>query len=331
MFADYWYMVGPAKDLKDKMRTLRIGGENIIVFRDESGTPVALEDRCCHRNVQLSLGYLERGKAVCGYHGWEFNGSGQCVHIPSQRDEKRIPQTARIRQYPLKVHNRWMWIFMGEPERAGSVAIPDIPEMADWPYTERTYVFKGDLESVAESLIDPYHIAFTHKNSIKQLLGQIEEFPADFNLKYVDDGLEGIYERANKANAAERMYFGNDDKLNTFYKFYFPNISRLQVDFKDRTLLILEHVMPVDANHVSMTQITLWKNIFKHVPAFARFFMARKSHKIVMEDIALLTSQFDILRKADGDPHEVNVKGDEISIAFRKYWREKWAEQHDRK
>lgn len=45
MFADYWYMVGPAKDLKDKMRTLRIGGENIIVFRDESGTPVALEDR----------------------------------------------------------------------------------------------------------------------------------------------------------------------------------------------------------------------------------------------------------------------------------------------
>ncbi len=122
---------------------------------------------------------------------------------------------------------------------------------------------------------------------------------------------------------AEKLYFGRDKNLDTYYRFYFPNMSRLQINFKNRTLLILEHVVQIDNDHVEMMQITLWKNIFSKFPAFGRFFMARKSVKIVGEDIELLTSQLNLMRSYGVELPEVSVKGDEVSIAFRKFWRHK--------
>ena len=55
--------------------------------------------------------------------------------------------------------------------------------------------------------------------------------------------------------------------------------------------------------------------------------MAKKSNKIVNEDIALLKSQKGILDRTKNNLHEVSVKGDEISLAFRKYWRRRLHEE----
>jgi hypothetical protein len=55
--------------------------------------------------------------------------------------------------------------------------------------------------------------------------------------------------------------------------------------------------------------------------------MARKSEKIVNEDIELLESQYNILQKSNGNLREVSVKGDEVSLAFRKFWRRKMKEE----
>jgi hypothetical protein len=54
--------------------------------------------------------------------------------------------------------------------------------------------------------------------------------------------------------------------------------------------------------------------------------MSHKSDRIVKEDIALLSSQNDILKSHDEKLPQVSVKGDEVSIAFRKFWRQKMAE-----
>jgi phenylpropionate dioxygenase-like ring-hydroxylating dioxygenase large terminal subunit len=324
---NHWYLICPLKDIGKQMIAKTILGENLIIFKDETGKIVALEDRCCHRNVQLSLGYLQNGKAVCGYHGWEYNGAGHCVKIPSQLPETKIPPTAKIKSYPVSLVNNWVWLFMGNLDREERVPPPDITEMGQWPYTYKSHIFKGDLESVAESLIDPYHVAFTHRNSIGSFMGQIEEFPADFNLTVVEDGLEGSYSRANRGSLAEKIYFGRNKKITAKIRFYYPNISRLQVDFRERTLLILEHVMAVDEQHVEMMQITLWKNIFARFPAFARLFMSRKSDKIVNEDIVLLESQLEIIRSRNGDYRDISVKGDEVSLAFKKFWRRKLQEE----
>jgi phenylpropionate dioxygenase-like ring-hydroxylating dioxygenase large terminal subunit len=326
MLTNKWYLICPSNELKNEITKKRILSEDIILFRNPDNSITALEDRCCHRNVNLSLGYINNNRIVCGYHGWEYDKTGACVKIPSQLEGDKIPPTAKIKSYPVKDFNKWVWIFIGVEEKAAEINPTDIPEMNEWPSTYKAYTFKADLESTAESLIDPYHIAFVHRNSIKSFMGQITESPADFNLKVLDDGLKGFYRRANVGTKAEKVYFGDDENIGTRIRFYYPNISRLEIRFKERILLILEHVMQVDEEQVEMKQITLWKNIFPKFPAFAKYFMARKSAKIVEEDIDFLTSNLEILKKTKNQFHEVSVKGDEVSLAFRKFWRKKLQE-----
>ena len=329
MLTNKWYLVCPSDNLKNEIVKRKILGEEIIIYRNKDGSITALEDRCCHRNVNLSLGYLNGNNVICGYHGWEYDKSGCCIKIPSQLEGEKIPPTARIKTYPVKDFNKWVWIFLGDNEKAEKISPINIPEMKDWPFTYKAHTFKSDLESAAESLIDPYHIAYVHRDSIKSFIGQIKEYPADFNLKVLDDGIEGTYNRANVGTAAEKMYFGNEPSIETFVRFYYPNISRLEIKFKEKTLLILEHVMKIDDEHIEMMQITLWKNIFPRFTSFAKYLMAKKSDKIVKEDIDFLVSQQKIYKKAGDNLHEVSVKGDEVSLTFRKFWRNQMRKAND--
>jgi len=326
MLDNNWYLICPERELKKQIITRKILNQEIIIFRDEQGGITALENRCCHRNVKLSLGYLEAGGIVCGYHGWKYDSSGMCIRIPSQLPDTKIPQTARIRSYANLVFNRWIWIFLGDREQADQHKPYNIPEMNEWDFVYQSYTFRSALEFAAESLIDPYHIAYAHQNSIGSLLGQIEEFPAQFNLQILDDGLAGGDLRANRSSFFEKMYFGHTPYLNTRIRFYYPTLSLLEVKFKKRTLLILEQIIKVDEEHVNMLQITFWENIFSLFPPFARYFMHRKSDKIVREDIALLISQADLVKQHGEKWPEVSVKGDEASIAFRKFWGRKMNE-----
>ena len=59
-------------------------GEPVVLFRAADGTAAALEDRCCHRHLPLSLGKVVGDNLQCGYHGLEFDTSGDCVLVPGQ-------------------------------------------------------------------------------------------------------------------------------------------------------------------------------------------------------------------------------------------------------
>ena len=61
------------------------------MFRTPGGI-VALEDRCCHRAPPLSMGKVNIDRIQCGYHGLEFDASGECVKVPGQ---SRIPPGPR--------------------------------------------------------------------------------------------------------------------------------------------------------------------------------------------------------------------------------------------
>ena len=54
---------------------------------------------------------------VCGYHGFSYEPDGGCVAVPGQQ---RIPRTARVTAYPVVEQDSFVWVFIGEPERADS-------------------------------------------------------------------------------------------------------------------------------------------------------------------------------------------------------------------
>ena len=57
---------------EDGGRAVWINGRPVALFRHE-GAIYALDDRCPHREGQLSEGRVAGGKAICPLHGWDFD------------------------------------------------------------------------------------------------------------------------------------------------------------------------------------------------------------------------------------------------------------------
>jgi nitrite reductase/ring-hydroxylating ferredoxin subunit len=80
-----WYPLMPVCDLdKRKPHAKKVLGLDVVVWwdRNESAWKV-FDDSCPHRLAPLSEGRIDQwGRLQCVYHGWCFNGSGNCKLIP---------------------------------------------------------------------------------------------------------------------------------------------------------------------------------------------------------------------------------------------------------
>jgi phenylpropionate dioxygenase-like ring-hydroxylating dioxygenase large terminal subunit len=79
-----WYVVAWSKEVTDKPFGREVLGERIVVYRMSSGQIGALDDRCLHRHLPLSMGTLAGDFIQCGYPGLQFDRTGTCVRAPSQ-------------------------------------------------------------------------------------------------------------------------------------------------------------------------------------------------------------------------------------------------------
>ena len=79
--ADAWFIACTSAELRSEPRAVTIQSKPLVLFRARGGAPTALLDRCPHRNVPLSMGRVRSGEIACAYHGWRFDGAGQCVAV----------------------------------------------------------------------------------------------------------------------------------------------------------------------------------------------------------------------------------------------------------
>jgi phenylpropionate dioxygenase-like ring-hydroxylating dioxygenase large terminal subunit len=170
-----WYVAAWDREVSRTPRRRVFLGEPVVLYRKQDGTPVALEDRCCHRQLPLSMGSLVNDLLQCGYHGLKFDASGKCVEIPGQDS---IPPQARVRSYPTHERFNWVWIWMGDPARADPALIPnwwwaDHPE---WAFTRPDMIpVQCNYQLVADNVLDVTHLAYVHASSIGS--PSITEFP----------------------------------------------------------------------------------------------------------------------------------------------------------
>ncbi|MBB2943966.1 phenylpropionate dioxygenase-like ring-hydroxylating dioxygenase large terminal subunit [Actinoplanes lutulentus] len=80
-----WLPVAEASQVGTRPLAVTAAGIPLVIFRPTpDADPVVFADRCPHRLMPLSAGTVEDGRLRCAYHGWEFDGSGACVTVPSQ-------------------------------------------------------------------------------------------------------------------------------------------------------------------------------------------------------------------------------------------------------
>jgi len=160
-----WYIGATVGDVTGEPIQRLICNEPIALFRTASGQPVALADRCIHRRLPLSKGRVIGDRLQCGYHGFEYDGTGACVLVPGQEN---IPRRAAVHSYPVIEKFGWVWLWLGEVEQADPALMPLMPGLDEegWvPFRDHLNV-KANYQLLVDNLIDLSHESYVHTSSI---------------------------------------------------------------------------------------------------------------------------------------------------------------------
>jgi len=99
-----------------------LDGQEIVVWRDSSGMAHAWEDRCPHRGMKMSFGFVRGDHIACLYHGWEYDQAGQCRKIPAHPDLE-VPKTICMKTYGAAESGGMIWVTL-----AGDAPAPALPD-----------------------------------------------------------------------------------------------------------------------------------------------------------------------------------------------------------
>ncbi|KAE9601179.1 putative pheophorbide a oxygenase [Lupinus albus] len=169
-----WYPLMPLCDLdKRKPHAKKVLGIDVVVWWDRNeGAWQVFDDACPHRLAPLSEGRIDQwGRLQCVYHGWCFNGSGECKFIPQAPPDGTQFHTfkkACVAAYPSIVQNNILWFWPNtDPQYKDILATkkpPYISEIDDPSYT--SLMGNRDIsygyEILIENLMDPAHVPYAH-------------------------------------------------------------------------------------------------------------------------------------------------------------------------
>lgn len=160
----FWYPILKAADVGAEPKPFTLLRKNIVVWRTPDGSLACLQDRCCHRTAKLSLGFVEDGNIVCGYHGWTFDAAGTCVRIPQLEDDQPISARARVTSYRTAEKYGYVWVALAEPLND----IPDFPEASQEGFRQVDQFYEtwniGALR-LMENSFDNAHVAYVHRGT----------------------------------------------------------------------------------------------------------------------------------------------------------------------
>ncbi len=110
-----WVPVALSKDLPPGVAMpVRLARRELALWRSQAGRLAAFADRCPHRGMRLSHGFV-RGEALsCIYHGWRYGGAGNCLRIPAHPGLKP-PAAIRVAAFPVEEAGGVIWVAEGEP------------------------------------------------------------------------------------------------------------------------------------------------------------------------------------------------------------------------
>src|SRR6266849_2451739 len=164
----FWHPVYIGRDLQPgHAKPIKILGEEFTLYRGEDGAPHLLDFRCAHRGTQLSTGWVEGDCLRCFYHGWKYDGAGQCVEQPAE--DAGFANKVRIASYPCEEYLGLIFAYLGDAEQGDAGAfrppeLPRFPELEDEGLLENgTFIRPCSYFNHME--LDLIHIAFVHRDS----------------------------------------------------------------------------------------------------------------------------------------------------------------------
>lgn len=326
--ADYprnqWYVAAYSHELDQGPLQRWLLDTPVLLYRAESGTPVALFDRCPHRGLRLSAGSIIGETIQCAYHGMRFDREGACVDVPSGGP---ISSRMCVASYPIVEQWRWLWIWMGEPELANPDAVPNLGDFGfgrDGWYDEPSGLLPVAANYLLpfENLLDASHISFLHHGLIDS--GDVATMPFEIEqrgdwmkvIRHIPDEFVSPLTRATFATETERA-----DRTITADA-HAPNLCGIRVDLQPvgsaadeiRTNQLMVGITPA-----SRTRSYQFTAVAQNFP-FLNPNREEDVRNLLMEDVAAMEDIQRLMDRLDpADRVEVSVNADTAAMRMRKH------------
>ena len=160
----YWQPVALSEELPSGGAPLsvKILGEDLVLFRDEKDRVGLLGIHCSHRGTNLSYGRIENGGLRCLYHGWLYDVNGRCLEQPGEPGGGANCDAIRHLSYPCKEAGKVIFTYMGPGEPPLFPNYEFLNASSDHLYVAKLFHECNYLQA-NEGNIDPIHLSFLHR------------------------------------------------------------------------------------------------------------------------------------------------------------------------
>ena len=171
----YWHPIAGSAELKeDPTKAVRVLAENLVLYRDRSGTLGLIQESCPHRRVNLLYGIPEQEGLRCPYHGWRFNEKGQCLEMPAEAPDSTFKERVTAVSYPVREQRGLVFAYMGPGDP------PLIPNWGPWMQEDVLWdvgwaIVPCNWLQIMENSLDPVHTEWLHRYLSRYVLQRLEE------------------------------------------------------------------------------------------------------------------------------------------------------------
>jgi phenylpropionate dioxygenase-like ring-hydroxylating dioxygenase large terminal subunit len=302
-----WHVVASSQDLQpEKILKVRLLGQDVVLWRS-GDKAVAWEDRCPHRGASLALGWMDGDTLVCPYHGFAFDKSGNCVHIPSHPDttpSASAQSKACVKTFHVQERYGLIWVCLGTPEQ-DIVSFPEWNDPNCHKYFYGPSLYKCSAFRALENFIDVNHFPFVHEGLGDPSYAKIN----DYKVEMKSDGIH-----ISDVNSWENdpMIKG---KMN-FYKLGFhvlrPLTAILFREVAAEPLVIFYSITPVDNE-----ECLVWRWTLLNIEIPQKDFNERVN-LIMNQDRVMVESQTPKRLPLDLQA-EFHLPSDRTNITYRKW------------
>ena len=163
-----WYPLAYSAEVASgHVEPLHYFDEHLVLFRTEEGEAHVMEAFCPHLGAHLGHGGKVQGNAIaCPFHGWQFNGRGECVAVPyATAIPRRAAQGPCIYSYPVLERNRMIWAWYHPRRVAPLFDLDEIPELSDPGWSEfdcYDWEIDSPIQESGENGVDIAHFIYVH-------------------------------------------------------------------------------------------------------------------------------------------------------------------------
>lgn len=158
----YWQPVAMSNEISDLPIAIRILGEDLVIFRDQSGRIGLLHRHCAHRGASLEFGIIMDCGIKCCYHGWHFDVDGRLIDAPSEPVGSPIRDRIVQGAYPIHEEKGIVFAYFGPPDKKPPFPIYDTMGLADTESKTFSLSMPANWLQVYENTQDPIHVLHLH-------------------------------------------------------------------------------------------------------------------------------------------------------------------------